>query len=177
MTAKKEKEIIRAVFLNGETYVPGQEDELEQAFKDHAAAEEDQDRNYDHKKNIERLTKQGSIIGFGVTVDDEDLEETDLDRTATRRKNPHLLESKEPLARGGKAPPTMEEVQLQPDSNVVEEKLSGKKAGGKKAAVDNAEKLDKATVEASEERAEAAVQQESEQVPAPEKPSKSKKSE
>lgn len=177
MAAKNEKEIIRAVFLNGETYVPGQEDELEQAFKDHAAKEKDEDREYDHKKNIERLTKQGSIVGFGATVDEEDMEETDLDRTATRRKNPHLLESKKPLARGGKAPPTMEEVQLQPDSNVVEEKLSGRKAGGKKAAADNADKVEKATAEAAEERAEASIQQESEQVPPPEKPSKSKKSE
>ena len=175
MPTKSEKEIIRSVNLEGQTFGPGQEDELEQAFKDFAAKAEDENRPYDHKKNIERLTKQGAIVGFGVEVAEDEIEEGGGDRAATRKRNPHLLQEPEPLARGGKAPPTMEDVQMAPDSNVVEMIAAG---GAKKHAASSAdgktasEKLDAAKDQATEERLKASVQQESEQVPEPPAPPK-----
>lgn len=170
MPTKSEKEIIRSVNLDGKTFGPGQEDELEQAFNDYGEKEEAADRTYDHAKNIERLTKQGAIVGFGANVKEDEIEEGGGDRAATRKRNPHLLQEPEPLRRGGKGAPTMEEVQMAPDSNVVEMIAAG---GAKKHAASSedgkaqAEKMVAATAQATEERIEASVQQESEQVPAP----------
>lgn len=168
--AKSEKEIIRTVNLNGETYAPGQEDELEQAFKDHAAAAKDRDEPYDHKKNIERLTKQGAIVGFGSEIDEDDVEEQDLDRAATRGSgNAHLLEQADPLQRGGAAPPTPEDMRREPDTNVVEMHALGGAKQHQKAgeeALSGSDKTAKGLEKAREQVQEAAVQQESEQVPA-----------
>lgn len=169
--AKSEKEIIRAVSLNGEVYLPGQEDELEQAFKDHAAAQRDADQPYDHKKNIERLTKQGAIVGFGSELDDEDIDEPDLDRGATRRSgNSHLLEQAEPLQRGSAPPPTMEDIQRQPDRNVVEMHAVGgaekhQKAGQEELA--GSDQKARGLEKAQDQLDEAHIQQESAQVPSP----------
>lgn len=165
---KGDKEIIRTVSLNGETFAPGQEDELEEAFKAHA----ENDEEYDHDKNIERLTKQGAIVGFGADVDEDDMDEADIDRAANKASgNAHLLQSKQPLERGAPPPPTMSEVQLEPDSNVVDMYEAGGPEKHAASGEDDGEaqqKREAARQEALEQRTEAAVQQESEQVPAPE---------
>lgn len=167
--AKSEKEIIRTINLNGETYAPGQEDELEQAFKDHAADAEDRDERYDHKKNIERLTKQGAIKGFGTELDEDEIDEVDGDRFATRQSgNAHLMEQEEPLQRGGAAPPSPEDMRREPDRNVVEMHALGgakqqQKAGQEELA--GSGKLSKGLEKAREQVQEATLQQESEQVP------------
>lgn len=165
--AKSDREIIRTVNLNGEEFGPGQEDELEAALQAHG----DEHEEYDHKANLERLTKQGAIVGF-VDVADEDIEEADLDRTATRRKNPHLLQDANPLAKAPPAgPSSMEEVQQQPDSNVVEMHAAGgakQHAAGSEQSKAETTKLEKATETAREQVEEASIQQESEQVAAPE---------
>lgn len=160
MATKSEKEIIRTINVNGETFGPGQEDEMVDAL----AAHEDSgvDEEFDHKEELKRLESIGAISGF-ADVADEDMVDSDSDIRATRRKNPHLLQDPRPLKPMGSPPPTMEDVQLAPDSNVVEEKV----AGGKAAAAAAPEKVVAATQEAREEREEAGVQQESEQVPAP----------
>lgn len=164
--AKSDREIIRTVNLNGEEFTPGQEDELEAALQAHGDANED----YDHDENLKRLTRQGAIVGF-VDVDEDEIEEADLDRAATRKKNPHLLQDSKPLAKAPPAgPSSMEEVQGEPDSNVVEMHAAG---GAKKHAASSEEgkaettKLEKATETAREQVEEASIQQESDQVPAP----------
>lgn len=169
--AKSEKEIIRTVNLNGETYGPGQEDELEQAFKDHAAAEKDADNKYDHKKNIERLTKQGAIVGFGTEIDEDEVEEQDLDRAATRASgNAHLLEQAEPLAKGGAPPMSMDDARRLPDRNVVEMHAVGgaeKHAKAGAAELEGSDEKAKGLEAAQEELDESRLQQESDQVPPP----------
>lgn len=162
MATKSEKEIIRTINVNGETYGPGQEDELVKALQAHEKNQPD-DGEFVHKDELKRLESIGAISGF-ADVADEDIEDSDSDIRATRRKNPHLLADPRPLQKMGQGPPTMEEVQMQPDANVVEEKL----AGGKKANEATPDKVLAATEEAREEREDAAVQQESEQVPSPE---------
>lgn len=157
---KQEKEIIRTISVNGETFGPGEEDAMVEALQAH---EDNQDENgkFTVKDELKRLEKLGAIAGFADVADDE-YEDADPDIRATRKNNPHLLQDKRPLQPSGPTPPTMDDVRATPDTNVVEEKLNG----GKKHE-DNAKELKAAQEEATEELADAHVQQESEQVPAP----------
>jgi hypothetical protein len=169
MTATKtERALIRAISVNGEMFVPGQEDEMEAALQAHEDAQ-DKDGKFNVKDELKRLETMGSIAGF-ADVAEEDYIESDADRRATKEKNGHLLQDKRPLQPSGPPAPTMEDVQRTADDNVVAEKM----AGGKKEPEADKAKLAKATKEANEELEESQVQQESEQVEAPAKATKAK---
>jgi hypothetical protein len=159
---KQEKEIIRTINVKGETFGPGEEDAMVEALQAH---EDEQDENgkFTVKDELKRLESLGAIVGFADVADDEYVD-ADADVRATRKNNPHLLQDKRPLQPAGPTPPTMDDIRAKPDDNVVAEKL----AGGKKETEADAGKLAAAQEEAAEELAASQVQQESEQVPAPE---------
>jgi hypothetical protein len=165
MATKTERELIRAISVNGEMFIPGQEDEMVAALQAH----EKTDENFDHKEELKRLESLGAISGF-ADVAEEDYVEQDADRRATSEKNRHLLKDKRPLQPAGAPAMTTEDVQGTADENVVAEKM----AGGKKEPEADKAKLAKAQKEANEELAAAQRQQESEQVEAPAKGSKPK---
>ena len=169
MTATKtERALIRAINVNGEMFTPGQEDEMEAALQAHED-KQGKDGKFNVKDELKRLESMGSIVGFADVADDEYVEQ-DADRRATREKNAHLLQDQRPLAPSGPPAVTMEDVQRTADDNMVAEKM----AGGKKEPEADKAKLAKAKKEADEELVESQVQQESEQVDAPVKGTKTK---
>lgn len=169
MTATKtERALIRAISVEGEVFVPGQEDEMEAALQAHED-KQGKDSKFKVADELRRLESMGSIVGFADVADDDYVEQ-DADRRATREHNAHLLQDKRPLAPSGPPATTMEDVQRTADDNVVLEKM----AGGKKEPEADKAKLAKATKEANDELVESQVQQESEQVETPAKSTKPK---